>query len=228
MVLSDTSEILARSFNDLWVGIINFLPELVVALIIFVVGWIVGALLSRAVEQIIKAVKLDAALRSAGLEAALARAGFSLNSGRFLGELVKWFLIVVFLVAALDVLGLQQVNLFLQQVVLLYLPQVIVAVLIMLVAVVIADAMQRVVVGSAKAANIRSASFLGTLTRWAIWIFAALAALYQLGVAAPFLQTLFTGIIVALSLAFGLAFGLGGQESAARYLDFLRKEIHHD
>lgn len=228
MVFNDTSVILARSFNDLWMGIVKFLPQLLVAVVIFLVGWVIGALLSRAIEQVVKSVKLDAALRSAGVESALSRAGFSLNVGRFLGELVKWFLLVVFLVASLDVLGLDQVTLFLQQVVLLYLPQVIVAVLILLVAAVIADTMQRVVTGSAKAANIRSASFLGALTRWAIWVFALLAALYQLGIATTFLQTLFTGVIVALSLAFGLAFGLGGQEAAARYLEHLRKEMHHE
>jgi len=228
MNLESSSEILARSFQDLWAGVINFIPELVIAVVIFVLGWVIGALLGRAVDQIIKALKLDSALRGAGLERVMNRSGFALNSGRFIGELVKWFVIVVFLVASLDVLGLTQVNAFLQQVVLLYLPQVIVAVLIMLVAVVIAEAMQNVVVASAKAAHIASARFLGTVTKWAIWVFAALTALYQLGVAAPFLQTLFTGIVVALSLAFGLSFGLGGQEAAGRYIEHLRKEIKHE
>ncbi len=225
MLIDQTSNTLTQSFERLWDGVINFIPELVVALVIFILGWIVGALLGRAVDQIIKALKLDSALRSAGLEGVLNRAGFGLNAGRFIGELVKWFVIVVFLVASLDVLGLTQVNAFLNQVVLLYLPQVIVAVLILLVSVVIADAMQNVVTASAKAAHIRSAAFLGTVTKWAIWVFAALIALSQLGVAPAFLQTLFTGIVVALSLAFGLAFGLGGQQAAAKYLDHLRSEI---
>ena len=228
MVLETSGQVLTESFQNLWSGVINFLPELIVALVIFIVGWIIAALLGRAVDQIVKAIKLDSALRSAGLEATLARAGFSLNSGRFLGELVKWFILVVFLVASLDVLGLTQVTQFLRQVVLLYLPQVIVAVLILLVAVVLADAMKKLVTASAKAANIKSAAFLGAITKWAIWVFAALAALFQLGIAAAFLQTLFTGIVVALSLAFGLAFGLGGQQAAARYLEHLRGEIKHD
>jgi hypothetical protein len=226
--LQSSSEILAGSFNDLWAGVINFLPELVVAIVIFILGWIIGALLGRAVDQIIQALKIDSALRGAGLEGALSRAGFRLNAGHFLGELVKWFIIVVFLVASLDVLGLSQVNVFLQQVVLLYLPQVIVAVLILLVAAVISEAMQNIVTASARAAHIRSARFLGTITKWSIWVFAALTALYQVGIASTFLQTLFTGLIVALSLAFGLSFGLGGQDAAARYIDKLTKEIKHD
>ncbi len=225
MVFQNTGVVVANSLQTLWVGVIGFIPELIVALIIFVIGWIIASLLARAVEQVIAAVKLDSALRGAGVEATLTRAGFTLNSGRFLGALVKWFIIVVFLVAALDVLQLDQVTMFLRQVVLGYLPQVIVAVLIMLVAVVIAEAMRKVVVGSAKAAGLRSAGFLGAVTKWAIWIFALLAALLQLGIAVTFLQTLFTGVVVALSLAFGLAFGLGGQSAASRYLDHLQAEM---
>jgi len=149
---------------------------------------------------------------------------FSLNSGAFLGMLVKWFFILVFLVAALEVLGLTQVTMFLTAVVLGYLPRVIVAVLILLVAAVIAEAAQRLVAGSARAANMRSANFLGSIARWAIWIFAILAALDQLGVT-PFVQTLFTGVVVALALAFGLSFGLGGQQAASRFIDKMQSEI---
>lgn len=225
LVFQDTGSVIANSLANLWAGVIGFLPELIIAILIFVVGWIIASLLGRAIDQIIKAIKLDNALRGAGMEQALSRAGFGLNSGRFLGELVKWFVIVVFLVAALEVMQLDQVTVFLRQVVLGYLPQVIVAVLIMIVAVVIAEAMRKLVIASAKAAHIRSAGFLGALTKWAIWIFALLAALLQLGIAVAFLQTLFTGIIVALSLAFGLSFGLGGQQAAARYIDHLSAEI---
>lgn len=226
LVFQNTGEVVANSLQSLWLGVLGFIPELIIAIIIFVVGWIIAALLGRAVEQVVRAVKLDNALRGAGFEATLSRAGFTLNSGRFIGELVKWFIIIVFLVAALDVLRLDQVTLFLREVVLGYLPQVIVAVLILLVAVVLAEAMRKIVIGSAKAANIKNAGFLGAVTKWAIWIFALLAALLQLGIAVGFLQTLFTGVVVALSLAFGLAFGLGGQGAASRYIDHLREEMH--
>jgi hypothetical protein len=224
-MIQDWSTVLTQSFQELWGGVIGFLPNLVVAIVIFIVGWIIGALIGRLVAQIIKAIKVDSALRSAGVEDAVGRAGFRLDSGAFLGALVKWFVIIVFLVAALDVLGLTQVTIFLQQVVLIYLPNVIVAVLILLVAAVIAEAVQNIVVGSAKAANISRAHFLGAIAKWAIWIFAILAALYQLGVAPVFLQTLFTGIVVAISLALGLSFGLGGQDAAKRFLENLRSDM---
>ena len=105
-----------------------------------------------------------------------------------------------------------------------YLPQVIIAVLILLVAAVVAEAAQRVVAGSAAAANLKSANFLGSVSRWAIWVFAILAALDQLGVT-PFIQTLFTGVVVALALAFGLSFGLGGQQAAARYIEKMSEQM---
>lgn len=216
---------LRDSFDGLWSGVVSFIPNLIVAIVIFVVGWAIGSLLGQVVNQIIKSLKIDNLLRSAKVDEVLKRAGFNLDSGRFVGDLVEWFIIIVFLVASLDVLGLTQVTSFLNQVVLLYLPQVIVAVLILLVAVVIASAMQRVVVGAAMAAGVKSANFLGSVTKWAIWIFAVLMALFQLGIAAPFVQTLFTGFIVALSLAFGLSFGLGGQQAAAGFIETVREEI---
>jgi hypothetical protein len=224
MILTTWADVLNQSFQGLFYGLIQFIPNLVVAIIIFVIGWLVGAGLGRVVEQIIKAIRVDDALHAAGVGTVMDRAGFKLNSGAFLGFLVKWFFIIVFLLAALDVLGLTDVSVFLRAVVLTYLPHVIVAVLILLVAAVIAEAAQKVVAGSAMAANLRSANFLGSVARWAIWVFAILAALDQLGVT-PFIQTLFTGVVVALSLAFGLSFGLGGQHAAAEYIKKLQQEI---
>jgi len=177
------------------------------------------------VAQVIRAVKVDRALQNLGIEEPLSRAGFRLDAGAFVGGIVRWFIIIVFLVASIDVLGLKQVNIFLSDVVLIYLPNVIVAALILVVAALIADAMQKVVVGAAKAAHLPSSGFLGGVAKWAIWVFAILAALYQLGIAGPLVQTLFVGLVAMLSLAGGLSFGLGGKEAAARYIEKLREDI---
>jgi small-conductance mechanosensitive channel len=224
MILQTWGGVLAQSFRDLGFGVVSFLPNLLIAIIIFLAGWVVGSLLGRVVEKVIDTIKVDNALRSAGVETVLHKAGLHLHSGRFVGMLIEWFIIVVFLIASFDVLGLTQVNIFLQQVVLLYLPQVIVAVLILLVAGVVAQVMQRIVSSAAAAGGVSSANFLGSFTKWAIWIFALLTALYQLGIAAPFVQTLFTGVVVAVSVAAGLAFGLGGQDAASRFIESVRKE----
>jgi hypothetical protein len=224
MLLDQWAIVLTQSFQDLSYGLIQYTPRLLAALIIFIIGWIIGVVIGRLIAQLIASLRVDEALRSAGVEKVLHRAGWKLNSGVFLGTLVQWFVIIVFLLASLDALQLTDVSIFLRAVVLTYLPHVIVAVLILLVAAVIADAAQKVVAGSAAAANIHTANFLGALARWAIWIFAILAALDQLGVT-PFIQTLFTGLVVALSLAFGLAFGLGGQHAASEYIKKLQSEI---
>ncbi|MBX4200377.1 hypothetical protein KW790_02895 [Candidatus Parcubacteria bacterium] len=216
---------LTSSFQGLWTGVISFVPNLVVAIIIVILGWLVGALFGRAIWQVFRSLKVDEALRRAGFETFLRRGGISLDVGAFIGGLVKWFVIVVFLVAAFNVLGLNQVTLFLREVVVAYLPRVIVAALVLLVGGVVGDVVERVVVTTAKTAGVHSAHFAGSLSKWAIWIFAILVALSQLGIAAAFSQTLFTGIVIAVSLALGLSFGLGGQDAAGRFIERLRGEM---
>lgn len=218
-------EILVGSFQNVWSGVATFVPKFVIAVIIFLIGWVVAVALGNIVGRIVRSLKVDRALQSLGAEEPLARAGYRLDSGGFLGGLVRWFFIVVFLIAALDVLGLSQVNVFLSNVVLGYLPNVIVAALILIVAAFVADVMHRVILGSAKAAEVPSAHMMGGVTKWAIWIFAILAALYQLGIAGVFAQTLFTGFVAMLAIAGGLAFGLGGKEAAGRYVERMRRDI---
>ena len=225
MVIQTWADVLTSSFQNLWYGIVAYIPNIIVAIIIFLIGWLIGAALGKIVDQIIKSVELDQGLKSTGLNAAVERAGFTLDSGAFLGALVKWFFIIVFLMASLEVLGLTQVSTFLQTVVLSYLPQVIVAALMLLIGAVVAEVAKDVVAGAAKAAGIHGAGFAGSVAKWAVWIFTILAALAQLEVATAFVQTLFTGVVIAVSLAVGLAFGLGGQEAAARYIEKVHGDI---
>lgn len=227
MIIQTWATVLTQSFQNLWIGIVNFVPNVLVAIIIFVFGWLVGAALASIIAQVLKTVKLDEALKKTGLNDVVQRAGFTLDSGAFLGALVKWFFIIVFLMASLEVLGLTQVNLFLQTVVLAYLPQVIVAVLMVLVGAVLAEVAKDIVGGGAKAAGVHSAGLAGNVAKWAIWIFTILAVLSQLQVAAAFVQTLFTGVVIAISLAVGLSFGLGGQDAAARTIERIRSEVGH-
>lgn len=225
MPIQSWANVYNTSFQGLWYGVVQYIPNIVIAIVIFVIGWLIASALGRLVAQVVGAVKLDAMLKPTGLPEVVERAGMTMDSGAFLGGLVKWFFVIAFLVASLNVLHLTQVNDFLVTAVLSYLPRVIVAALIVLVGAVLAQVSKEIVSGSAKAAGIHAAGFAGSMTKWAIWVFAILAALAQLQVAAAFVQTLFTGVIVALSLAFGLAFGLGGQEAAARYIERVRSEL---
>lgn len=215
--------VFTESLQGIWFGVASFVPNLIIAIIIFAIGWILAFLIEKLVEGLFKSFKVDVLLKNAGLEDVVERSGHKLNSGRFVGALIRWFVIVVFLIASLEVLGLTEVNMFLRDVVLSYLPQVIVAVLVLMVSVVIADAVQKVVTASARAAHVKSAVLLGTIAKWSIWIFALLTALFHLGIAPALIQTLFMGIVVAAALASGLAFGLGGKEVAGRLLE---KTIH--
>ncbi len=208
-----------QSLLGTWYGVVDFLPKLVGVIILFAFGWILASLIERLVEGLFKTFKVDALLKTAGLEDVIERSGHKLNSGRFIGLLIKWFVIAVFLVASFDVLGLTQVSSYLRDVVLSYLPQVIVAVLVLMVSVVIADAVHRIVVASARAAHVKSALLLGAIAKWSIWIFAILTALFHLGIAPALIQTLFMGIIIAIALALGLAFGLGGKDVAAGIIE---------
>ncbi len=227
MIVTQSAVQLQNSFQSLWYTVAQVLPPLIAAVAIFAIGWIVGMILARIVEQIAEVLRIDDALKAAGVDDAAREAGFSLNAGRFLGVLVQWFVVIVFLMTSLEILGFQRVTMFLQQVVLLYLPQVIVAALILILAAVVAEVVKNIVTGSARAAGAHSANLAGAVAKWAIWIFAVMAALDQLGVASSFVQTVFAGLVIALSLAFGLAFGLGGKEAAARTIERVRSEISH-
>ena len=216
---------LVYSLTSLGNSFIMFVPRFLVAVLIFILGWFIGWVIGRAVEQVINALKVDKALESAGAGNIMNRTGMRLNTGAFIGGIVKWFFIVAFLIESLNLLNLTMVTDFLRTDILGYLPNVIVAALILIIATVVSDFMGKVITASAKAGSIRSANFLGTLTRYAIWIFALIIAFGQLGIAAAYMQILFTGLVAMLAIAGGLAFGLGGKEAAARSIEHLRDHV---
>lgn len=225
MMFQPWGGMLQNSFQTLWTGVLLFIPNLIVALVILALGWAIGALIGHAITKFLDVLRFDEALKKTGFESVVKRAGLELKASKFVGWLFKAAVIIIFLIASFDVLGLVQVTQFLSQVVLGYLPQLIVAVLILLVGVVVGDALEKVVVASSRTAGLTSSGMLGKVSKWAVWIFAILVALSQMGIAGAFIQTLFTGLVVAVSLALGLAFGLGGQEAAADAIRKVREEI---
>jgi hypothetical protein len=222
MIVQNWTDALQQSFNSLLWWTVNFIPQFVLAVVIFVVGWFIAVLIGRLVSQAIKAIKVDHALKSAGVDDIVTRAGYRLDSGEFIGGLIKWFIIIVVLWASLTVMGLTDVTSFIQLALLPLLGRVIVGAFIIVIAAVIAEVTQGVVTGAAKAAGVASAGVAGTIARWAIWIFAILSVLDELQIAPGVTQQLTLGIVVTLALAFGLAFGLGGQEAAARAIEKAR------
>lgn len=227
MIVTQSAGAVQGSFWSLWGSVGMFLPALLAAIIWFIIGWIIAVALYHVVVEVVKALRINEALKATGLNEAAQRSGFTLDVGKFLGILVEWFVILVFLVAALDILGLGSVTVFLQQVIWLFLPRVIVAALMVIIGAIAAEVVKGVVMHSARAVGAHGANLAGTISKWAIMIFAILAALSQLGIGTDLIQTLFQGIVIAAALAFGLAFGLGGRDAAARTIERVRSEISH-
>jgi hypothetical protein len=225
MFIQTWGEVFSQSLLGLWYGFINFVPGLLGAIILFILGWVVGSIVGKAITQLAVILKVDKLFESAGASEFMNRSGLKLNVSGFIGAVIKWFLVVVFLMASLQIIGLTQVNDFLREAVLYYLPKVIIASLVLIIATVLADAMKKLVKASAQAANIRSANMLGSITLYAIWAFAFIIALSELGIATAFMQILFTGFIAALAIAGGLAFGLGGKEAASRAIEKISSDM---
>ncbi len=221
MVVQSWTDVVVGSLQNLWWGVVNYLPNLIGAFVVLVIGLIVAAGLGALVEKILEGIRLDTLLEKIGLKPIFERAGLKLRAAYFFGKLVYWFVVIAFLLAVSDSLQLYALSEFLTSI-LNYLPSVIAAVLIMLAALVLAHFLRRVVTASVMSAKLHSGPFLGTATWWAIVVFGFLTALTQLNIASTIIQTLVTGFIAMLALAGGLAFGLGGKDYANHLLNKLK------
>jgi hypothetical protein len=215
------------ALNGAWAGFIGFIDNLVGALIVLIIGWIIAIALGRLATQILKAFRIDNAVEKIGGKGAFRKAGYKFNVAQLVGGLVRWFFIIVFIMAASEVLGLPQVTSFLSQV-LLYVPNIIAAVAVLLIGVLIANFLSVLVKGSVKVAGLASSDVLATITRWSILIFSLLIALDQLGVGSSVIDNLVIGFVAMLAIAGGLAFGLGGKDQAGAFLRKLQKEMQED
>lgn len=213
------------SLQDLWIDFISFIPSLIAALVVFFVGWAIAVAIGRLVEKLLVILRINQAFDNIrGLKEAAGRAGLKINIPLLIGEIVKWFLLIVTLLAATDILGLQEVSAFLREV-LAYIPNVVVAALILVIAVVLGNFVYRTVAASVRAAGFGSGPAIAAISKWSIIIFAFMAAMLQLNVAASLIQTVLTAVFAMLALAGGLAFGLGGKDMAAKWLKVIENDI---
>lgn len=225
---SDIFSTLNNTAIEMWAGVMSFAPTLLIALLILIVGWIFANGLKRLTIRLFRTLKINEALANAGVDEVLEKGGLQLKAGVFMGTLVKWFILAIFFVVALDILGLQQATEFVQEVIVGFIPKVIVALFILLVAAIIANTLSKSVVAAVQAttSNEKKARVLGKVAYVAVLTVAVLAALNQIGIAPELVQMLFAGIVFAAALALGLSFGLGGRDTAARYLDKLTRDQH--
>jgi hypothetical protein len=212
------TDAVVTSLTDLWAQFISFLPSVIVAVIVFLIGWAIAEAVGKLIEKVLVILRVNSAFENLkGLKRAVEQAGLRLNIAKLVGQIFKWFLLIVTLLAATDILGLQDVSNFLTSV-LLYVPNVVVAALILVIAVVLANFVYRTVLASVQAAGFTSGGMIAAISKWAIIVFALFAALLQLKVATQLIQTLLTAFFAMVAIAGGLAFGLGGKDLAGKWL----------
>lgn len=224
MIVGDWYSTTAKALLDLWGGFISFIPKLIGALIIFIIGWFISIGVGKLVAQLLRRIKFNRIFEKGSMKTALEKAEIKVDASGFIGAIFKWVLMIVFLLAAVEVLGLIQFADFLTEV-LKYLPNVVIAALIFAVAVIIADILEKVIRAAVEGVKVGYGNISGVIVKWSIWIFAILAILYQLQIAKELVQVLFTGIIALIAIAGGLAFGLGGKELAANILQSIKRKF---
>ncbi len=205
------------SFYGLWEKSVGVLPRFLGAIVVFIFGLFVSEAVGRLVAKALSQLYLDRAAEKTGTKTILEKVGFKLQLSKALGLLVTWFLYLVFLIAVADILGLPQITEFLKSVV-LYVPNVIVAVVILVAGMLVANLVSKLVKEVGTARKIPNVKVVAAVAQWSILIFSMMAALVHLQVAADLVKIFFSGLVFMLSLAGGLAFGLGGKEKAAEIL----------
>jgi hypothetical protein len=203
---------------------VAYLPNVLGAILVFLIGVIVAVVLRTVVEKLIALLRIDELARRLEITSQFEHIGLRLHIGKLLGWIVKWFFIIVALIAATDILGWEQITDYLGEVV-LFIPNVIIAVIILLAGILLGNFVQNVVKSTVEAAQLSSAQFLSGISKWAIIVFSFMAALVQLQIAPELIRVLFTGLVAMLALAGGLAFGLGGKDHAHHLLNRLKKDI---
>ncbi len=223
-----TSDALNQSFRDLFAGVISFVPLLILAMIVLVIGWFIAVGIGKLVTDILTRIKFNQVFERGNWKQALERADLKVDPAGFVGAIFKWVLVIVFLLAAVEILGFDQFAGFLRDV-LAYLPNVIVAVLIFVVAIVVADILEKIVRAAVEGTNIGHGHLISSVVKWFIWIFAIFSALLQLDIAVlpvqVLIQTFVQGLGYGIALAVAIAFGLGGKDQAAEILRELRTKL---
>ena len=223
-MIGDWYSVTIGALQSLWRVFLEFIPALIGAVIVFVIGWFISVGIGRLVAEVLKKLRFNQIFDKGVWKEALEKAEFKVDAAGFVGAVVKWVLVIVFLMAAVEILGLATFAGFLGKI-LGYLPNVVVSAFIFVVAVIIADILEKLVRASVESIRVGYGHIVGVIVRWSIWIFAILAILIQLKITPSLIQTLFTGFIALIVIAGGIAFGLGGKEIASEILRDLHKKL---
>ncbi len=198
--------------------VLSALPRLLGFVVVLVVGWILSTLLSKGVAALLHAVKFNDLARRSGFADFVRNMGVRQDASWFIAGIAKWFVRLITLVVAFDLLGLPAVSAVFQQL-LLWLPNLVVALVVLVIGGLAAKALARLARGATAEAGFSNPDALAMVTKVAVWAFSIVVAVNQVGIATELINTLLVGVVGALALAAGLAFGLGGRDRAAEILD---------
>lgn len=222
--ITSWSDAVTVSFLNFMVMVMGYLPNVIGALIVLFFGWAIAMAMGKLVLEVLKTLHLRDLLSKTGILDNLEKAGAKIDLAVIISGFVKWFIILVFLTAATEILLLRPVADFLQFLLFVFVAKLVIAIVIISIGLVLADLAYRMVKNGAKAFGIGMSEMVAMAAKWAILIIAILTALEQLGVQIDLLKILFTGIVSMLAIAGGLAFGLGGQYKAREVLENMSKE----
>jgi hypothetical protein len=212
--VSNWFEAVVVSITAALVNLLSFIPALVGAIVILILGWIVAAALARLVTTVLQRVGFETAAERTGVTGFLERTGArGWTASRVLGELVKWTIRLVFLEAAASALHLDAVTELINRVV-LFVPNLVVALVVLMVGALLARLLAGIVRGATAEAGFSNPHLMGRIAQTAVLAFAVVVAVSQIGIATAIVNTLFTAAVGAVALAAALAFGLGGREVA--------------
>jgi hypothetical protein len=212
------TETLMASFRDAFSMILSAIPRILGFIVVVAIGWFVSTLLARAVTGLLRAIRFDELARKSGLADFLAKMSTGTDPAGVVAGLVKWLVRIVVLLVAFDVLGLPAVSDVMRQL-LLWLPNLVVAIFVLFIGGIAARALGNITRGATAESGFSNPETLANVVRTAVWAFAIVVAINQLGIATNLINTLFTGFVGALAVALGLAFGLGGRDLASRTLE---------
>lgn len=218
--MENVNTLLSTTINSVLLSVANFIPRFVSGLIVLLIGIILATFLKQVLLELFKFIKLDQILKRYGIP----ETKEGIDWPNILSELVRWFVIVLFLVPTADVWGLGRFTEILNNL-LLYLPNVFIAVLLLLVGFAISKLVYDLLRASVHGLSPEASKTVAMVGRWSVLVFVFLVALNQLGIASDLIRILFTGLVAMLAIAGGLAFGLGGQDFARDILARLRKKM---
>lgn len=207
---------------------VNFIGELLLAIIVFIIGYLISIAIGKIIAEILKSVKFNKLFEKEGWRKALQKANVEVNPAEFIGVIFKWVFVIVSLLIAVDVLKLTAFAGLLTQV-LDYIPNVIIAVLVFIVAIVVSDLVEKIVRVTVERLKVGYGYIASSIVKWAIWVFAFLLILDLVLPADLLVKTLYTaivyGTVFALSLGIGLAIGLGGKDTAGKIISDMHRKM---